>query len=268
MDTNEKAELRLRRDFKVIKANAIIQRARYDLNIRELKVLAFLFSMIKPTDPPGTAYTFQASDFCRVSGINYRSGTYYSEIKKTLKGLGDKSFWAMDEKGNEVLLRWVEKVKVSRNKSKITVKFDEVIDKYIHGLFENFTEYALLSTLPMRSAYSFRMYEILKSYAFKHHRRFELDDLKRQLMAETYENFKDFRKKVLEVSLGEINAYTDLAVNYEVVKKGNKVIALEFYIAQRDIFDYAIARQKINEALDEGQQLTIFDFMAETEDKE
>lgn len=267
MTNNERAELRLKRDYKVVKANTIIQRARYDLNIQELKILAFLFSMVKPTDQTGTQYTFRMTDFCRIVGISQRSGTYYTQIKKSLKGLADKSFWAVDDKGRDILIRWVNKVIVNRSGSKITVMFHETIERFIHGIISDYTQYPLLACLPMRSAYSFRMYEILKSYAYMHEYKIDIDILKRQLMAERYANFKDFRKKVLEVSIKEINTFTDLAVNYEVVKKGNKVTELIFFMAQRDVFDYAIARQKINNALDEGQQLSIFDFLPEDEGK-
>lgn len=268
MNTEERATLRIQRDYKVVKANNIIQRARYDLSIQELKILAFLFSMIKPTDHPGTMYTFKMADFCRIGGIKQRSGTYYNQIKRALKGLADKSFWAADDKGREVLIRWIDEVIVDRSGAKITVKFHQTIEQYIHGLFQNYTEYTLLSTLPMRSAYSFRLYEILKSYAYLKKYEVDLDLLKQQLIVgQRYDNFKDFRKKILEVALKEINAYTDLIVNYDTVKEGKRVVSLVFHIAQRDIFDYAIARQKINHALDEGQQLSIFDFIPEDKHK-
>lgn len=267
MNMDERAEIRLRRDYKVVKANTIVQRAKYDLNLQELKILAFLFSMIKPSDAVGTSYTFKMTDFCRVSGISQRSGTYYTQIKKALKGLADKSFWAVDDQGREVLIRWVDDVTVDRNRSSITVMFHKTIEKYIHGLFENFTEYTLLATLPMKSAYSFRLYEIVKSYAHMKKHKIDIDLLKQQLMAQRYENFKDFRKKVLTPALNEINAYTDLAVNYDVEKSGNKVVGLIFFMAKRNVFDYAVARQKINNALDEGQQLSIFDFLPEERGK-
>lgn len=268
MDTNEKAELRIRRDYKVVKANNIIQRARYDLDIKELKILAFLFSMIKPTDQQGTLYTFRMQDFCRITGVNYRSGMYYNQVKKALKGLADKSFWAADENGRDVLVRWIDDVIVDRSGSKITVRFHQTIEQYIHGLFSNYTEYTLLSTLPMRSAYSFRLYEILKSFAYMKKYKVDLNVLKQRLMiGDRYDNFKDFRKKVLTIAINEINAYTDLIVNYDTIKEGNKVVTLVFYMAQRDVFDYAIARQKINNALDEGQQLSIYDVWPEEADK-
>ena len=267
MIKTKEEDIHLQRDYKVVKANAIIQRARYDLNIQELKVLAFLFSMIKPTDQIGTSYTFRMFDFCKVTGILYRSGNYYAQIKKALKGLADKSFWVTDLDGAEHLTRWIDEATVDRGKSKITIRFHKTIEQYVHNLFENFTEYALLSTLPMKSAYSFRLYEILKSYAYLHEKRLFLEDLKKQLMAERYENFKDFRKKVLEVAIQEINAYTDLAVQYDIVKEGRKVVALDFVMVQREFFDYAIARDKINKALDEGAQMTIFDFIPEDKEK-
>ena len=47
---NSELEIIEQRDYKVIKANEIIQRARIDLGIQELKTFAFILSKVKPTD--------------------------------------------------------------------------------------------------------------------------------------------------------------------------------------------------------------------------
>ena len=40
-----------------------IQKARYDLNITELKTLAYIFSKIKPTDDKLEEYTFSIKEY-------------------------------------------------------------------------------------------------------------------------------------------------------------------------------------------------------------
>lgn len=222
------------RDYKVVKANEIIQKARYDLNITELKAMAYIFSKIKPTDTELVEYTFSIKDYCQVCGIDYKNGGNYQYIKGTLKGLRDKSFWLQDENGTEVLIGWLSKVRVNKGSGKVTVKLDEDMQKYVVGLFDNYTQYELLSTLPMKSAYSFRIYELLKSYAFTKQHTFDIDELKSILAAKNYANFKDFRIKVIEIAVQEINLYTDLEVSWEPVTKGRKVIQVKFYIRQRN----------------------------------
>ena len=253
-------EIRIKRDYKVVKANALIQRARYDLTIAELKILAYLFSMVKPNDGIGTTYEISFSDFSRICGMQYRSGKAYNDIKKSLKSIGDKSFWVLEEDGDEVLTRWIDKVELSRAHGRAVIRFDPTIEKYIHGLFRDFTEYTLLSTLPMKCIYSFRIYEMLKSYAFTKQHHFEIDDFKKLLNAESYVRFPDFRRKVIEPAIREINLYTDLAVSCEPELKGRKVIGLTFYIEKRDMWEQALARQRATDKLD-GVQMTIEDFL-------
>ena len=252
MNLDTKCEISQQRCYKVVKANEIVQRARYDLNITELKALAFVLSKIKPTDAEQPEYTFSIKDYCQVCGIDYKNGGNYEYIKSTLKGLRDKSFWLQDEKGNETTVGWLGKVKINKGSGKVSVKLDEDLQQYVFGLFENYTQYELLSTLPMKSAYSFRIYELLKSYAFTKKHVFDIDELKRLLMAEHYINFKDFRKKVVEVAVKEINLYTDIEVMWEPVTKGKKVIQIKFDIKQRDVWGRAMAQSRATEQI-EGQ---------------
>ena len=258
MDYEDKLDIAQQRSYAVVKSNEIIQKARYDLNISELKTLAYIFSKIKPTDTVLQDYTFSVKEYCQVCGIDYKNGMNYINIKKNIKALRDKSFWLLDEKGNEVLVGWLSKVKINKGSGKITIRLDDDIQKYVLGLFNNYTQYELLSTLPMKSSYSFRIYELLKSYAFTKHHTFDIDDLKKQLAATNYVNFKDFRRYVLEVATNEINLYTDIEVSWTPIKKGKKVIQVEFDIKQRDTWGRYVSAKRANEQLD--GQLSIFDY--------
>jgi plasmid replication initiation protein len=252
MNYDTKIAVTTERDYKVVKANEIIQKARYNLNITELKILAYILSKIKPADTELQEYTFSIKDYCQVCGIDYKNGGNYEYIKLTLKGMRDKSFWIQDETGAETTVGWLGKVRINKGSGKVKVKLDEDMHKYVIGLFDNYTQYELLSTLPMKSAYSFRIYELLKSYAFTKHHTFDIDDLKRLLAAENYINFKDFRKKVIEIAVKEINLYTDLEVSWEAIKKGRKVIQVKFSIVQRDTWGKYMAANRASAQI-EGQ---------------
>lgn len=252
MDFNSKMEISQQRRYTIVKSNELIQKARYDLSISELKTLAYIFSKIKPTDKELQDYTFSIKEYCQVCGIDYTNGANYLYIKKNIKSLRDKSFWLMDENGNEVLVGWLSKARINKGSGKITVKLDEDIQKYVVGLFDNFTQYELLSTLPMKSSYSFRIYELLKSYAWTKHHTFDIDDLKNKLAAANYVNFKDFRKYVLEIATREINLYTDIEINWEPITKGRKVVQVKFNIKQRDTWTKFMVDNK-NEKQIEGQ---------------
>lgn len=263
MENDNRLEIAIQRDYKVVKANEIIQKARYDLNITELKAFAYIVSKIKPNDTEGTSYTFSVKDYCQVCGIDYKSGGNYKYIKETLKNLRDKSFWMSDETGRQFTVGWLEKAIVDKRSGKIEVILDKDIQKYVLGLFNNYTQYSLLSTLPMKSSYSFRIYELLKSYAFTNSHTFDIDDLKAKLAATNYVNFKDFRKKVIEVAVKEINEYTDIEVGWEPVTKGRKVVQVKFEIKPRDSWGIYSASQRAVKELD--GQITMEQYLREKE---
>ena len=82
----------------------------------------------------------------------------------------------------------------------------------------------------MKSQYSIRLYEILKSYEYKRKYIFDIDDLKNRLSAEHYERFPDFKRYVLNTALREISTLSDLKVDYEIIKVGRRFARLEFSI--------------------------------------
>lgn len=267
MKKDDRMEIVQRQSYKVVKANEIIQRARYDLNITELKMLAYLISMIKPNDKAMMEYTFSIQDYCKICGIDYKNGGNYGAIKSSLKGLRDKSFWIKRPDGSEETVGWLGKAIISRGSGKITIQFDETLQKYITELYSNYTQYELFCTLPMSSAYSFRVYELLKSYQHKNKvytHTFNIDDLKVQLAA-PYQNFKDFRRKVLEVATKEINEFTDLEISWEPLTLGRKVVEVRFEVRVRNAIGrletYSKSMKRLNKRNNDDGQMNLFEII-------
>lgn len=259
MGKNDKLEDK--RLYNVVKRNDFIQKAKIDLNIQELKILGFCYSKVKPTDTSFGEMEFNVKEYCDVCGIA-PSGKNYDDIKSTIKKLRDKSFWVTDESGNDVLFSWVSGAEVSKGSGKIIIRFDKATEKFLLGLSDNYTQYSLLYTLPMKSSYSYRLYELLKSYdGFSNHI-FDIDNLKDLLGATFYENFKDFRVNVLEKAVKEINLYTDIETSWEPIKDGKRVAKVKFYIKKRDAWG-ALVAEEFSQRVITGQVT-----MKELEDRE
>jgi len=219
----------------------------------EQKSFCYAVSKIKPTDTLDTEYEFAINDYCDVCGINRNDGRTIENVKEALKKLRDKSFYLLDENGTWVLIGWLAKVKILPKSGKVKFKFDEDMQKYLIGLRErgNYTQYSLLCVLPMRSTYSVRLYELLKSYLGQGARRkkFDIDDLKKKLAA-PYGRFPDFRRKALEVAVREINQYTDIETTWEPITKGRKVVEVEFVTKEKGMMGYMRSIAESRDALD------------------
>lgn len=252
-------QLAQERDYRVVKANEIIQKARFDLSLVEQKTFCYAVSKIKPSDIPGTEYTFAINEYCDVCGIKRNSGRTMGEVKDALKRLRDRSFYLVEPDGAYCLIGWLAKVQISPKSGKIRIKFDEDMQKYLMGLYDNYTQYSLLCVLPMRSSYSVRLYELLKSYSgLKQRQEFDIDDLKARIAA-PYDRFPDFRRYALEKAVKEINEFTDIEVSWEPIRRGRKVVKVCFDVKNRKSWAAYISGQRAVDALD--GQMTIDDIL-------
>jgi plasmid replication initiation protein len=265
MQKDDRLEIVESREYMVAKGNEIIQRARYDLKLQELKVFSFCVSRIKPTDEANQIYTFTINECCKVLGIETNNGKNINTIKQCLKKLRDTSFYLTLENGSETTVGWLDKVWIDKGNGKVRIRFDETLQDYLIKLWDrgNYTQYKLMCALPMTSAYSIRIYEILRSQfqgrEKKRIAKIELSEMKRKLGCEHYQRFPDFRRKVLMKAVQEINMYTDIEVSWLPVTKGRKVIEIEFTMVLRDVWDRSQALNRANRAI-EGQ-LTIYDYI-------
>jgi len=222
------------RNYKVVKSNCLIQKSRFQLSVQEQKIILYLISKIKPGDESFMTTEFSIIEFCRVCGIYDESGKNYRDIKSAIKALVDKSIWVTLENGKETILRWIDKPFIDRNAGTMQIKLDDLLKPYLLQLRENFTQFELLYTLAMKSQYSIRLYEILRSYEYKHIIEFNIDELKELLSATCYSRYPDFRRNVLEIAMKEIDALSDINVSYEAIKQGRKYVRIQFsvYIKQ------------------------------------
>lgn len=245
LNTDDKIRILKKREYVVVKANDLIQKTRFNLSVPEQRMIAYICSMIKPrtaeekanNEPYVLEYEIDIRDYCKVCDMDYDNGKNYQDIKALIKGLRDKSMW-VDFGETEILCAWLSKAKTNKKSGIAQIKIDEDLAPFLYDLSEKFTEYQLYNILEMKSQYSIRFYELFKSHEWKKHTTmdFDIDELKRLLMVEdikSYSNFKDFRKKVLEPAISEINEQTDLIVSFSTVNKGRKVIMVKFAIRRK-----------------------------------
>lgn len=253
MNSYENLILEERKGYLVVKANELIQKNRFELSLPEQKTIAFICSMIKPVDNKENSlqmeYDFSIRDYCKVCGLDYNNGNNYADIKTILKKLSDRSMW-LDDGNGEVIVRWLAKARVNKRSGLAKIEIDRDLAPYLFDLGQRFTQYQLNNILAMKSAFSIRIYELMKSYSFQKSKTFDIDELKHLLMVEnvkSYSNYKDFRIYVLEKAQSEINELTDIKITLEPIFKGRKVVKVKFLIEEKTAFERAksIARTNI-----------------------
>lgn len=220
---------------KIVKDNDLIQKTKYNLNIEEQKILAFIISMIDPHSTKLQEVEFKASDFLSMCGSNNLGGKNYKHLRKTIQNLKNKSFWL--KKGRKwCLLSWINRVYMDEETGITKIELDSILEEYLIGLYTKFTSYELKIVMKLKSSYSFRMYELLKSYGdINHPLVYNVETLRNFLgLDETkYLYYTEFRRNVLDVVVKEINEKTDLNIQYQQIKNGKTVEKIQFTVSQK-----------------------------------
>ena len=245
------------RERLVVKDNRLIQdvrRRKYELTVLEQKILGFIISLIKPpknaAEEPQYRYSFDVRLFCKVCGIDYDNGKNYSNVKEALQRLSDNSFW-IREGDDEVLLRWIDTARVTKKSRKVSIRFSDEIAPYLFDLQKRFTQYELYQTLALKGSYSIALYELWKCNSFKEKIIISINDIKIYLdISDKYKDYRDFKKRVIEPSVAEVNKFTDLNVQWEPHRSGRSFNAIVFRIQRKERWEGFQAYQRTMSVLD------------------
>ena len=232
------------RNNQVKKSNILIQKSKFELSAQAQKAILYLVAQIKTNDDEFYPFQFQIEEFCQACGIDLDNGKNYRNLKNTLKSIADKySLW-VPISGEERLIRWVEEVSINQNSGIIRIKLNRELSEHLLHLSKNFTVYELSRVLAFKSKYSIRGYELICSVHYHpeetHVHIFTIDDLRNRLGvdadAKSYLLFKNFKNRILNPVISEINDISEKIVAVAEIKQGRTVVALEFTISTKPEF--------------------------------
>ncbi len=165
----------------------------------------------------------------------------YLIMKEAEKKLFRREFSFLDDDNDIVKSHWISQTKYKETEGGIEILFTPAVIKgitRIDGINEFFTKYLLEQTAQMNSNYSVRLYELLIQWRSKGKTPlFELEIFRKQLGLEPnqYNLMHNFKKRVLETSIKEINEKSDIKASYKQIKRGKKIIGFEFTIIEKVI---------------------------------
>lgn len=163
----------------------------------------------------------------------------YKRMKDAEENLFNRRFSYIDERGKLIKSRWVQQVTYLDDEGAIELVFTLAVVNgisRIDGAEEFFTSYLLEQTANMDSIYSVRLYELLVQWvAAKQTPLFELNKFRDQLGVEDheYKRMGNFKLRVLDLAVKEINEKSDIKVSYSQVKKGRTITGFKFTVHEK-----------------------------------
>lgn len=222
-------ELLINKNNIVSKSNLLIE-ASYKLTSSEFKIIQTVFSNIQPGDKSFHTYTFPIKQFLELLDLKGNSG--YAELKKMTVELYRKPItFTINDMTTQIT--WFSKVQYNNNKGTITLKVDDFWEQYLLFLDEgSFTSYKLFNIKNLKSIYSLRLYELLKSRIGLTTRVISLEELRSKMGVEEglYPKYANFKQRVILQAQKELKAESDIYFEFSEIKKGRAVHKIEFRI--------------------------------------
>lgn len=216
----------------VTKDNRLIE-AHYKLTVQEQKLVLKVCSMVKQGDEDFQEYMIPVSEYKAIMGIKGERQTW---LKQKAKALLKKPLAIPRDHGGWLVINWFSSVETYPQEGRVGICFDPKLKPYLLDLKRNFTTFYLHNAAQLSSAYSIRLYELLKQYenTDTKRREFELKELKKILGCEDkYKTYNNFKRKVIETAKKELSEKTDIGFTYKVRKIGRRVNWITFNIKPR-----------------------------------
>lgn len=214
-------------DLIVVKANSLIE-ASYRLSIDEIRVLALTVGTIDPSSNQ-QIFDFTVADVVR-EFPEVKVDNAYKQIQVAIKKLYDRTIRTEDS-DRVTDFRWVSSRTYFKKEGRFRIALTNEVMPYLTQLKGQFTQYQLRNISSFNSVHAIRIYELCMQYKNIGEREISVANFKKWLQVEDkYPRYNNFKQWVIDPSIDEINEKSDIAVTYEPIKRGRKIVGLKFII--------------------------------------
>ncbi len=249
----------------IVKDNALIN-ASYNLDLVEQRLI--LLSIIEARESgkginANDPLTIHAESY--INHFNVHRNTAYQALKDACKDLFARQFSYQEQRGKgiaNITSRWVSQIAYIDNTASVELIFAPAIIPLITRLEEQFTSYELQQIRGLSTAYAIRLYELLIAWRSTGKTPIiETQELRRKLgvLDGEYKMIADFKKRVFEPSIKQINEHTDITVKSEQHKTGRSITGFSFRFKQK-------AQPKLEQKINPKRDPNTPDFFMEMTD--
>ena len=239
----------------VVKDNALIN-ASYNLDLVEqrLILLAIIEARqsgkgINANDP----LTIHAESY--INQFSAHRNTAYEGLKSACKALFSRYFTYQEPRGKAIAniqSRWVSQIAYIDEQAKVEIIFAPAIIPLITRLEKEFTKYDIQQVSGLSSGYAIRLYELLIAWRSTGKTPIiEINEFRKKLgvLDTEYKQMNNFKSRVLEPAITQINEKTDIKIKVEQHKTGRSITGFSFKFKQKQT---AISEKTISTQRDQN----------------
>ena len=229
------------------KSDLVVKSNRINMAIQNLTLPELRIVQLAIVDARETGKGLNTDTPLRIDALRYAQAfdttrqNAYILMKQSEETLFNRRFTYFDREKKPIKSRWLQDVRYLDDEGAIEVCFTRLVVECItrlDGAEQFFTQYMLSQTANLSSVYSVRLYELLIQWktAVKTPV-FELSLFRGQmgLNDDEYKDMSNFKKRVLDLAINEINEKTDLTVSYTQEKRGRTISGFKFTVRAKDV---------------------------------
>lgn len=222
----------------VCQANSLVG-GKQALKLNSAKLIRAAIMQVVRDDEELKPYIITISELAEL--LNVPKSNIYRDIDDITDDILNNPVYIREEVGKKV--RWIKIPWVTRCEYNsdigVALKLNDELKPFLINLKDHYTQYTLDSILVMKSVYAIRIYELLQSEIMTRilpragtDIELSVETLKECCGCESkaYNTFSNFRNRVIDIAVKEINEKTLYTLSYDYVKKGKSVIGLIFHI--------------------------------------
>ena len=222
-------------DLKVTKHNDLIT-SKVNFTLNEYRIFLYGIALMNPLDEEfplkyeSNIQRFSEMFKCDLNGL-------YTELKSEVVRRMYKRTMTVDKEGGwKRHFGLIHYVDYCDKQGVIKITFDEELKPFVNQLKDHFTSYYIERIANFKSTYSIRFYEWcvmrLKQNNGKPVQFFlEIKEIRERLeIQKKYPLYANLKQRVIQKSFDEINAFSDLSVRYDEIKKGRSVHQLRVIV--------------------------------------
>ena len=214
---------------KPLKQSNRLVEAKYKLTKYEQRMMLAICSQLDNNAKNFDTVRVSVADMAKF--CNFEKNRGYTLVKNTIMKLLTRTLQIKDTDGSWYATHWLQSAKYISSKSIIEYRVDDHLKPELLQLKQAYLSTPTLPLMEFRSDYSTRLYLLLKKMLKVKDFEYEIDFIRERFqLGKTYNILVNFKNRVIEPAIAEINDKSDIKVEHEYIKEGRSYKKIHFIV--------------------------------------